>query len=166
MKRAAAVVAVAAVAAACGAPPPEFGDIDAGACMEYMVPQTEDLSTPTVSFANDVMPVLTSHCAQCHGTQNSPSGNLFLGKSSSDAATVYTGIVGIASGELQTMNFVTVPDPAHSFLMLKLDGDQCMYNGMCAGGSCDEAMPQTGGQLDSDDRDKIRRWIYQGAMND
>jgi hypothetical protein len=162
------VVLALVVASGCGTPPPEFGNVDAGACVEYIVPASDELSTPPMSFANDVLPLFEAHCAQCHGTQNSPSGNLFLGKSASDAGAVYANLVGtagMAAGELATMNYVTTTDPSHSFLMLKLDGDQCMYDAMCGGGSCDEAMPQTGGQLTSGDRDTIRRWIYQGAMS-
>ena len=163
-----AIATVLGLAVGCGVPPPECGDLDAGACKEYIVPASDDLSMPSTSFATDVMAVFTTHCSQCHGTQSSPSGNLFLGKSSSDAGAVYTGLVGsagMAAGELATMNYVTSTDPSHSYLMLKLDGDQCMYDSMCGGGSCQDAMPQTGGQLTSNDRDTIRKWIYQGALN-
>ncbi len=162
------LVAALVVVAGCGLPPPEFGDLDAGACVEYVVPQSDDLSTPPMSFATDVMPVFTTHCAQCHGSTSAPFGNVFLGKSASDTSAVYAGLVGsagMAAGELATMNYITTMDPQHSYLMLKLDGDQCMYDAMCGGGTCDQAMPQTGGQLTMGDRDTIRRWIYQGAMN-
>jgi hypothetical protein len=158
-------IALVLAAVGCGAPPPQFGDVDAGTCMAYEVPATEDLSTPSTSFATDVMPLLAMHCSQCHGTTSSPSGNLFLGKSSSDATAVFTGLVGVASGELGDMNFVTTTDPSHSYIMLKLDGDQCLYNSTCAGGTCQDPMPQSGGQLSTSDRDTIRRWIYQGATN-
>jgi hypothetical protein len=152
--------------AACGTPPPVYETADAGACTPYVVPPTQDLSMPPRSFASDVLPIFVAHCATCHGTTRAPSGNLFLGASAGDAAAVYSGLVGVPSGEYADMSFVTASDPTRSFLMHKLDGDQCQYDAMCGGGSCDGPMPMTGGRLSSDARDAIREWIYQGAADD
>ena len=37
---------------------------------------------------------------------------------------------------------------------------------LCTGGSCLESMPKNEGLLDLATRDKVRRWIAQGAKND
>jgi hypothetical protein len=163
--RHAALAVALALVAGCGVPPSDFGSPDAGACVAYRVPPTQDLSMPARSFATDVMPIFTSRCDTCHGTTNAPSGNLFLGKTASDAAAVYANIVGMPSGEYAEMDFVTASDPTRSFLMHKLDGDQCQYDSECGGGTCNLAMPMSGGALSQDERDAIREWIYQGAAN-
>lgn len=151
-------------AAACGTPPPEW-TIDAGACQPYVVPSTQDLSMPSRSFANDVMPLFTAHCAMCHGTESSPSGDVFLGKTSGDGHSVFTGIVGVPSGEYAAMSFITASDPTRSYLMHKLDGDQCQYDDKCGGGSCERTMPESGGLLTQAERDTVREWIFQGAAD-
>ena len=153
-----------AIVAACGTPPPGLAP-DSGACEPYVVPTSLDLSMPARSFATDVMPVMTMHCASCHGS-SVRSGGLFLGDTANDAAAVYKNLVGVPSAENASMDFVTASDPARSFLMHKLDGDQCQYDAMCSGGTCQHAMPMLGGQLTETERDAIRSWIYQGAMND
>jgi hypothetical protein len=57
-------------------------------------------------------------------------------------------------------------DPRESFLMRKLDGSHCVLDGQCAGGNCGQSMPRDDESLPIDARDKIRRWIAQGAKND
>jgi hypothetical protein len=153
------------LAAACDAPPPDFGAADASACTPYRVPSTQDLSMPARSFASDVMTIFTTRCNSCHGTSNDPSGNVFLGKSASDGPAVYQNVVGVASAEYAGMSLVTVSDPTRSYLMHKLDGDQCQYDSDCGGGSCQQSMPMSGGALTMSERDTIREWIYQGAAN-
>jgi hypothetical protein len=158
-------LALVLVVAACGTPPPAGLAMDAGACEPYKVPATQDLTMPARTFSDDVLPLLTTHCVMCHGTTDDPSGNLFLGKSASDAATVYKNLVGMPSGEYADMSFVTVSDPTRSYLMHKLDGDQCQYDAMCGGGTCEQNMPMIGGELAPAQRDAIREWIYQGAQD-
>ena len=69
------------------------------------------------------------------------------------------------------MNFVTAGDPAQSFLMHKMDGDQCTLIPECmVPGSyrpnCGVFMPyQAASILDVAARDVVRRWIGQGAQN-
>ena len=153
-----------ALLAACGTPPPEWDQVDGGAggCKLYQVPPTLDLTNPVRSFSADVLPILTARCGTaCHGT-TSPAGNLTLAGS---AAAVYGALVGKQSGELGSMSFVATGDPARSFLMHKLDGDQCVYNDQCAGGTCQQTMPMSGGALSDAQRDTVRQWIYQGAAS-
>jgi hypothetical protein len=146
--------------AACGTPPPEWAQVDGGACQRYEVPATLDLTSPVRSFTRDVLPILTARCGNaCHGA-SSPAGNLSLVGS---ASAVRGALVGKPSGELGSMSFVATGDPTRSFLMHKLDGDQCVYDPTCGGGSCQQPMPMTGGVLSPAQRDIIRQWIYQGA---
>jgi hypothetical protein len=140
-----------------------------GGCEAYQVPAGTDLTTPTVSLQNDVMPIFNDNCgaAACHGTANTPGG-LFLGAESaegSDFSTVRTGLVGVAAIELASMPYVTASTPEKSYLMHKLDGDQCLFDAMCAGGSCLATMPNGGIQLPVMTRDTVRRWIAQGALD-
>ncbi|MEO8548597.1 MAG: hypothetical protein ABI678_01435 [Kofleriaceae bacterium] len=152
--------------AACGTPPPEW-TADAGACVGYAMPPGTDLTAPTVSFKTDVMPVLTANCASssCHGISDNPQGGLFLGaqqKKGADAATVYQKLVGPMAGQLSTMPYVTPNDPAKSYLMHKLDGDQCQFEAACTNGNCARSMPYDR-SLAVETRDIVRRWISQGA---
>jgi hypothetical protein len=66
------------------------------------------------------------------------------------------------------MNFVKAGDPENSFLMLKLDGDQCLHDSQCVKGTCGGVMPLDNAkpfdnQLPVSERDTFRRWISQGA---
>lgn len=151
----------------CGTPPPAW-EVDAGACTPFVSPPASQLMTPAASFANDVMPVLTQNCSSssCHGVADAPKGNLFLGAQlahGSDAAQVYAGLVGPTSAQMQ-MAFVAPGDPAQSYLMHKLDGDQCQFAAQCVAGDCGKSMPYDTGALDPATRDTLRRWIAQGAQ--
>lgn len=157
-----------AMLAACGTPPPPWS-VDAGDCVAYAPEPGFDLTAPAMSFKTNVMPVLTASCASasCHGVADGPQGGLFLGaqlKKGADAAQVYRSLVGPMAGELGTMPYVTAGDPSKSFLMHKLDGDQCMYADACANHTCADTMPRDG-QLPVETRDIVRRWIAQGAPN-
>ena len=62
------------------------------------------------------------------------------------------------------MSFVTPGDPARSYLMHKLDGDQCQFNTLCTAADCQHAMPSDLEVLiPVAERDIVRRWIAQGA---
>ncbi len=141
-------------------------------CQAYQVPAGTSLTTPTVSLRTDVMNVFNSNCgaATCHGNGDSAmsTGELFLGAESaagSDAATVRAGIVGKMGDELASMPLVTAGNPTMSYLMHKMDGDQCQYDAQCAGGTCLADMPNGGLSLPVTTRDIVRRWIAQGALD-
>ena len=141
-----------------------------------------DLSKPTVSFAADIMPIFQQSCAlpggNCHGDPSVVSSfRPLLGSSDGDAGvgtrqSVWNGLVGVKSGEDLAMNLITPGDPAASFLMHKVDGDQSMLISECmVPGShrpnCGAFMPyQAPAILAVSTRDTIRRWIQQGANND
>jgi hypothetical protein len=128
------------------------------------------------------MPVFLSSCAiggeSCHGDPGVVlSSRPFLGYFGGNDAgrsvfqTVQTGLVGVKSTEDLSMNLVTSGDPARSFLMHKMDGDQCRLISECAlPGSvrpnCGVFMPyQAPTILDAPLRDTVRRWIRQGAQD-
>lgn len=155
------------VLAACGLPPPSWAP-DAGDCALYEAPAGTDLTTPAVSFRTDVMPVLTTHCSSsiCHGISDGAKGNLFLGaelQHGADSAQVLTNLAATSEQDPK-MPYVKPSDPANSYLMHKLDADQCMFDTACTSGDCQHAMPFDG-MLPVETRDIVRRWIAQGAPN-
>lgn len=134
-------------------------------CNDDPPPADFDATKPAVSFSKDVMPIFTQSCAfsTCHGSTTGPANGVFLGR---DPLRVYKAIVSVRGDETQAMAFVTPNDPRQSYLMRKLDGSQCALDAQCSGGSCQESMPKNAGLLDLATRDKVRRWIAQGAKND
>jgi hypothetical protein len=143
-----------------------------GACSAYEVASGFDPSTPQVSLRNDVLPIFRLSCglaSSCHQLSASQTGRIYLGSSmdtnSSDAAKVHDGIVNTPSLDLASMPLVKPGDPSNSFLMHKIDGDQCMFENQCTTQSCGLSMPQNSTLLEEERRATIRRWIAQGAMD-
>jgi hypothetical protein len=150
-----------------------------GGCPPYV--STADLSTPIVSFRGDVIPIFRYTCAlaggSCHGDPSVVMNfRPFLGYFEGDAGPaavqeVWSGLVGVKSTEDLGMNLVTGGDPKASFLMHKMDGDQCTLISECmvAGSyrpNCGVFMPyQAPTILDMSTRDTVRRWIEQGAAD-
>lgn len=110
------------------------------------------LTAPVVSFKSDILPIFSFSCgisSSCHGgdpTTDVQIRGLFLGCSamSIDAgnclatgdptAQVYAGLVGATANkpiETTCMPFVTPNDPTKSYLMHKLDGDECNLGASC-----------------------------------
>lgn len=150
----------------CGTVPPSWAP-DAGDCIAYTTPPGTDLTAPSVSFKTDVMPVLTGHCSSsiCHGIADGAQGGLFLGAETmkgADAGTVFSNLMAM-SGQASGLPYVTPANTANSYVMHKLDGDQCMVADKCSG-DCQRTMPFDG-QLPVETRDIVRRWIAQGAPN-
>ena len=126
------------------------------------------------------MPIFQSSCGlteSCHGDPSVVSESRpFLGYSNPDGGAsflqmVLAGIVGVKSTEDLSMNLITPGDPAQSFLMHKMDDDQCTLITECMVGhsfrpNCGVFMPyQFPDVLDADARDTVRRWIKQGAQD-
>jgi hypothetical protein len=135
---------------------------------------TADLSVP-VSFMADVAPIFAQHCAtgggRCHGDVVTLP-YLGLPEGSADPATVLANIVGVASGENPAMPYVAPGDPGQSYLIFKIDGDQCTLAQACGKGpfgaefpTCGATMPFLSAQLPVETRDAVRRWVAQGAQN-
>src|SRR5262245_60143898 len=98
-----------------------------GTCAPFRVPAGTDLAQPVVSFRTDVVPIFRAACSKCHGKAPG-AGGVFLGSSedsADDAETVHSRIVGMASSLQPSMPLITASDPDQSFLMHKLDADQC-----------------------------------------
>lgn len=140
-------------------------------CSSAAPPTTSNASsTKTVSLRNDVLPIFAANCstsATCHG---SPTGiEVFLAGGAAKASMIRSGIVNVPTAELPTMAFVNVDadggagDPATSYLMHKLDGDQNTFDAQCVMGSCGAQMPRDATPLDAATRETIRTWITQGA---
>jgi hypothetical protein len=139
------------------------------------------LATPSVSFGGDVMPIFNTNCAiggaRCHGdpavvASSRPFLGYFDGAPDAGAiASVRDGLIGVKSSEDPSMNLVTAGEPVQSFLMHKMDGDQCTLISDCmVPGSyrpnCGVFMPyQAPSILDVAKRDVVRRWIGQGAQS-
>jgi hypothetical protein len=148
-----------------------------GGCPRYV--SNADLSTP-ILFETDVLsPIFEATCAaggqSCHGDPSVvSSARPFLGyfdhrADAGTAGSVLGGLVGVKSMEDPSMNLVTAGDPEQSFLMHKMDGDQCTLIEQCmvTGSSrpnCGVFMPyQAPSTLDVAQRDAVRGWIKQGA---
>jgi hypothetical protein len=167
----AALLSAAVIASCSNSSTPAGGD--AGGCPAYVVPSGTDLTTPAISFKNDIIPFFVLSCdfSACHADGMMGSNGLALGNKmmTTNVATVYGAIVGKPSGQLPTMNYITANDPSKSYMMHKLDGDQCLYEGKCTGStsapSCMGSMPLGSPLLDVPTRDKLRKWIAQGAQN-
>jgi hypothetical protein len=189
MSRILVLASLLALTAACSSPakavddagsssPPDAcgtGGVEAdGGCSPYV--SCSDLTTPTVSFAADIVPIIQPSCAiagnTCHGTTTGESEGLYLGSydGGTDASFVVQGLVGTASLEDPSMVIVKASDPSNSYLMHKLDGDMCTLATSCASSTtqytdCGQQMPYSSPPLDEATRDIIRRWIAQGAKN-
>jgi hypothetical protein len=162
------------------------GGGDAGGCVAYV--SSVDLTTPTVSFQTDVLPIFEQSCGigggTCHGIASEavllrPFLGVFDDDASTDSAAIVNGIVGVASNEDPQMDLVKAGDPSQSYMMHKLDGDQCTLETDCAPAEstivaasnptytgCGTLMPQSPEVLlPQAKRDTVRRWIAQGASN-
>jgi hypothetical protein len=139
------------------------------------------LQSPTISFKSTIQPLFNQSCAigngECHGEPNNPVNlQIYLGlpgdAGTPDASQILSGIVGVTSLEDSKMALVKAGDPTNSYLMHKLDDDQCQFASECGppqngemGIVCGVGMPYSSGILDLDTRDQVRRWIAQGAQN-
>lgn len=105
-----------------------------------------------VSFANDVVPIMKSHCAVCHLT-GEEAGKLDL-----TPARAYASTVGVLSIESKYRR-VEPGFPQESYLLMKLENTHLDHGGK---GS---RMPYGAEPLDPGDIAKVRSWIAQGAKN-
>jgi hypothetical protein len=159
-----------------GTDAPSSADAEAG-CVPFDAPDA-NLTTPTVSFSKDILPTFQMTCgiagATCHGSPAvvTVDQRPFLGffDGGTDASVVVNGLVGVKSPEDPQLSIVKAGDPPSSYLMHKLDGDQCQFASACAQGltqytDCGQQMPYSSPPLDETTRDTVRRWIAQGAKS-
>jgi hypothetical protein len=158
----AAATTTAAGLAGCG------GDAEEPFCFDYA---RFDSTMPAASFRADVLPTFRSSCglsANCHGNPAGMPGQPYLGPKTTDPDPSDTEITSILAGlganatKEPSMRLVVAGKPEDSFLMHKTDGATCDRLACAAGGTCGTAMPPTG-LIDEASRNKIRRWIAQGA---
>jgi hypothetical protein len=148
-----------------------------GACPDPFDYVDANLSTPTVSFATNIMPIFQMSCSiagsTCHGdkavtTQGRPFLGFFDGGTSADS--VWQQLVGVLSVEDPKMNMVTAGNLDQSFLWQKVNNQQCRFEADCRAGTsqypdCGQSMPYGNQALDPDTLSTIARWIVQGAKN-
>jgi len=162
------VVLAAASTAACSSSS-NNNNPPAGGCTAYQVPAGTDLTQPAVSFSNDVVPIFVESCAfsSCHGAASGGNNGIKLGSKTTTVqpSEIHDALVGKPAPELASMSLVTAGDPSKSYLMHKMDGDQCTFDKQCTNETCESSMPQGSDVLKPEQRDVIRRWIAQGAQN-
>lgn len=124
-------------------------------------PATVDTSGAQISFTADVYPVFQQSCtfSDCHATALNG-----VSLKADDAGVVYANIVGVKAPENQSMAFVAAGQPHESYLMRKMDGSQCLLTSTCTHGDCGVSMPKDDAVLDTSIREKVRKWIGQGAQ--
>jgi hypothetical protein len=127
------------------------------------------------SFRNDVLPILERSCAlssACHGDPSSPSSSAgyrpYLGSvdeqaEPSDVAAILAVLVGQTSPS-SSLALVEPGQPERSYLMHKVDGSLGCSAADC-GDRCGKAMPDPGSLLPLEERNAMRDWIVQGALD-
>jgi len=171
-------------AAPCG----QGGADDAGVCTAGQTQSyvsCADLTTPVVSYRQTIQPVFNASCGvsspgMCHAKQPANTSTKYLiymgggADAGVDASEVLAALVNVTAQEDPQMKLVAPGDPGGSYLMHKLDGDQCQFAAACDATRfplwseptpCGATMPYTAAQLPTDVRDQVRRWIAQGAKN-
>lgn len=136
----------------------------AAACIAHAEPAAESLTAP-VDFAADVAPIFTKACAfsACHSSKGSSNHGLFLNAATPENIEAVKVSLRAKTQAAPSMAYVAPGDLPNSFVMHKLDGDQCTLAAQCAGGDCGKSMPSGNDLLPEESRDVIRRWIAQGA---
>jgi hypothetical protein len=100
-------------------------------------------------------------CGGCHGLGS--SGGL---SGLHDCSTAHANLVNVPGFEIPSMDRVEPGDPGNSWLMHKLDGTQDWFTAQCSGGFCGGQMPLGGPFLSAAEREAVRVWITDGAVND
>jgi hypothetical protein len=158
-----------------------------GTCAE---PAAIDLTMPVVSFRSGVFPLLRIACngPSCHGAPlpgngTFPGAELYLGPNLDapppDEAAVSSVVAALKapSKTAPAMPIVTPGDEDASFLIAKIHGCQnerglaCTQQSTlavrCKSSPCGDIMQPVGEQvtLSTDQKNVIRRWVAQGALD-
>jgi len=142
-------------------------------------PLTDSLTTPVVSLAKDVAPILQMSCSiagsTCHGDPSvTMQGRPYLGlpEGGIDSKEIYTALVNVVSAEDPKLVLVAPGSLDESFLWQKVDNQQCNFATDCNATNnveylnCGLSMPYGNSALELDQLNTIARWIAQGAKND
>jgi hypothetical protein len=110
-------------------------------------------ATTGVSFAENVQPIFSQHCAVvgCHVPGNPPVGQVL------SAGFAYVNIVNVQSREVPSDERVAPGDLAHSYLYQKITAQQSVGSYM--------PPPSTNDVLMASEIATIKAWILQGALN-
>ena len=165
-------VAIALAASACGDDTGSGGGAPAGNCFDYA---SFSGDSPAVTFSGDVLPIFQRSCgvsgSSCHGSEAGTSDRPFLGPpmtattTPAQIAAIRVQNVGVPSTKEPGMSRIAAGDAANSFLMHKMDATFECEDLTCASDkSCGAVMP-LGQALAQGERDIVRRWILQGALD-
>jgi len=143
----------------------------ADVCFDY----TTFKADAAVTFKGSVLPIFQRSCTfsgTCHGMQNAPSpAQHYLGPAMGTAAMaadiqqIFTEAVGKPAVDEPAMKVIDPGKPETSFMMYKVDGLECETLKCIGMKTCFAPMPQNSPQLSLADRNIIRSWIKNGAMN-
>lgn len=158
------VVFALAAAAGCTS---DGADTPRPSCEAYAVPSTFDAMAKTVSFRQTIVPIFEARCSggACHGASTGTNNGIRLGGTPApDPSDVRSDLID-KDAKRVAMRYVTPGDPAGSYLLRKIDGDQCALDEKCAAGTCLGPMPGDDDRLSEEERFDVRRWIAQGALD-
>ena len=133
------LVAAAAVAAGCQ------GNVN--------VPPPAPPTGQPVSFANQIQPIFTAHCIDCHAGSGPPLSGVTL---SLEAGVAYAEIVNQPSEQDASFKLVVPGIPNGSLLYWKVSSDTPPVG---------STMPLFGARLSADELALLRDWIAQGAQD-
>jgi hypothetical protein len=134
-------------------------------------------SERVVSLRAELVTTLQRNCTdrQCHGSAVGSAGDLYLGAELPgvlDTAQMIANTVDVPARTAPELPLIAAGDPERSFLMLKVDGCQgsaglkCTAQpGAISGSACGDAMPQAQRPVCNEDRERLRTWILQGALD-
>ena len=114
---------------------------------DYGTPGSENEScggSVSYTYANDVLPILSSNCISCHSGPFSSLSTLLNTQAGDD----------YSSSSNANMPWITAGDPSNSYMYLKIQGTAAY--GL--------QMPRNGAPLSSTDQQIIEQWILQGAQ--
>ncbi len=132
---------------------------------------------PALSFATDIMPIITANCHDCHQTDTDGMLNMKADTNDTLGTTAYTSLVGTGTGGAVQMNKtckvggnaitlrVKPGDPMNSLMYLKITTADATLKG----DNCGDSMPKNAAGMkplqmtDPTDVTTIQTWIMQGA---
>lgn len=148
------------------------GSGGSAACFDY----ASFKGDAAVTFSAKVLPIFQRSCgvsSSCHQNETppSPAQHYFgpkMGTATTPAqiTTIFMQSVGVASTDNPDMKIIDPGKPETSFIMYKLDDEvKCSKLTCAAKNECLGSMPQGAAILSQADRDTIRSWIKNGALN-
>lgn len=114
------------------------------------------------SFTKDVVPILVQQCAlsSCHGNPDNKAVGIHFRLGDSEA--IFAELQK-ESPTAKGAKFVVARDPAKSYMLAKMTGDQDSFSAACGAPGCGAIMPP-GGKLPTTQRDTVQQWITEGAV--